>query len=344
MRKLSILLCAVSIVALVAACGGGGGGGTLTAEEFAEDFPEEFATAVCKSAFQCPEKQNPAYGALLFGRTVSQEDCVDKLQSTDTSPVPIDDIESGLIEFDPEAAADCIAELEQRSSGDACDIAFGATPLPESCLDAAKGTLANGETCASGDQCQSGSCDTTAVPDSCTGECVPRADEGEECGGPGTQGGPTCRSSLVCVPDDADGFVCAPLGSLGEGDACVRSITTFTACGGGLLCEGEQDNTTCQATTLAQEGEDCSGDLTFCTSGTACTDNTCSPTGGDGDPCMATSLECQIGFYCDTDASQCTPTKPAGESCESNSECQGDLECSDGSGTCEQPEVCTLSQ
>lgn len=348
MRKLLVILCVISAVALVAACGGNGGnnggnnGGSLSAEEFAQRFNEEYPKAVCKSAFQCPDEQNPAFVGLLFGRTISEQDCADQFGGTTDSLIPVDDLESGRIEYDAEAAADCLAEIRQRSSGSACDIAVGATAAPESCLAAASGTLADGETCATDEQCRSGACDASAMPNACTGECAPRADLGEACGDPSTTDGATCDPSLVCVPNDSGGFVCAEQGSLEEGDACVRSISTFTACAGGLLCAGEQGNATCQAVTFAQDGEDCSGDNTFCTSGTVCIDDTCTPPGGEGDSCTATNLECRIEHFCDTDAGECTPTRGAGESCSSDSQCSGDLECSDSSNTCQQPEVCTL--
>jgi hypothetical protein len=348
MKKVTLIVALSFSLCVAAGCGpddngnnGGGnnGGGEISAENFAQQFPQAYAEAACKSAFQCPENQSPVITTLLFGRTPTEADCVAEFQQDGGDFVALGDVESGLIDFDPQAAQDCLDELEQRAAGSACDAALAAEAAPQSCYDAAQGTLADGETCATDEQCQSGACDETAIENACTGQCAPRADEGEECD-PSTGGdGPQCRPSLTCVPGDGGGFECAQMGTLNEGDDCALSFSSITACGGGLQCAGEQGTGTCTAVTYVGDGEDCTADLTYCQPGLVCIEGACATAGVAGDACMSTNLECQVGFYCDSDAGECTAVKQAGDACDRDSQC-GDLECVEG--TCQQPEACTL--
>lgn len=354
-------ICCLSLWA-VAACGPPGGGedgsSSISVDEANEQVTTAAFGAACSAGFECAEKQTPRTVASV-SRYGDSSTCRSKFsmqfQSGDTTETK-EDIEAGLVEYDGNAAADCVEKIESYYDSNTCIGLLGANFDFESCRNAFQGTQGNGDPCTSDDQCESGYCDQSKNTEKCYGACAEDPTEivgaGEPCGE---------ESDNICDPeknlscsrsDDAEQRVCVEWRSVDEGGSCGSGIV----CSGDLACVDGK----CVQTTLKAEDESCAPqDATvgcepglICNldlSGSATGEGTCTPPLGQGDECYATS-ECKWNLYCAGadltagDSGTCEETKSEGSDCESLSECEGALECSDG--TCSPPadeeESCSL--
>ncbi|MCC7345669.1 MAG: hypothetical protein IT573_12075, partial [Deltaproteobacteria bacterium] len=159
------------------------------------------------------------------------------------------------------------------------------------------------------------------------------ADEGEECGDPGTSPG-TCTAPETCegcrcVPpppvcgnndqelgEECDGTDNAACGNLGCTDQCECK-----RCGNGTVDSGEQcDNPNdpcCNADCTFNTGNECD-DGQFCTENDAC----------NGGACNGSPKTCDDGVQCTVDS--CNETSDQCENPTSSCECRTDADCGDG--------------
>jgi MYXO-CTERM domain-containing protein len=187
--------------------------------------------------------------------------------------------------------------------------------------------------------------------------------------------GTTCNYSNECTNGHCVDGVCCDLSCDGTCEACTNALTGKTTGSCKPIAVGTDPQGECSdygASTCGQNGF-CSGNAScqLYSSGTVCTNascasatsrnipDTCNGTGTCADAGVqncATGYACLSGvcqtsctddsacasaYYCDTVAKQCVPDKTQGQSCSSNSACQGNANCVDGvccdsacSGTC----------
>lgn len=319
------------------------GGDGPSFDQFATDLPSTYREAACRSAFECPEGQDPGLSRFLFSRFATQADCEANLPDF---YLPVDipsqsEIDDGQTTYNPAMAQQCLDALSQILAGDACTLALEAEPRIESCHAAFSGSTADGEACLGDYQCESGLCDPNAT--NCYGECVSAGALGDTCG---TNAVPGCKPWLTCQQDANGDEVCVEVGASASGESCTNDF----GCEGSTECDLEGDPKQCQTTALKNDGDTCAAS-DFCAAGTQCvgadrfTDGTCTAPKAMGDTCAETD-ECQWGLYCDESSGQCSETLAEGADCEDSDACGFRSDCS-GSGplkSCEtrDPDSCTL--
>jgi hypothetical protein len=321
-----------------------GGGEGPSFDDFIDARATKYLRAACRSAFQCPEGQEPDLVTGVFSRFADQQQCESKLPDffLPFRTPSQSDLDDGLTTYDPSAAQQCLDALDQAINGDACTLALQAAPPIESCYTAFNGTVAEGDPCVRSYHCATGFCDLSANSE-CYGECVPAAALGETCG---TASSPACQPWLTCQRDLDGAEVCVEVGSSGDGDPCADD----RACGGGAGCDFESSPRTCDKQDLKTDGETCDESSDFCEPSTAClgadqfSDGTCGATKASGESCQD-SDECQWGLYCDSGSGECTETLAEGDICEGSDACGFRSSCNASPiGSCEDqdPDTCEL--
>ncbi len=318
----SIPLAAFSVLTVLG-CGGGGGGGGGGGVPL-DDIPDRYAAASCEHLERCLG----SFTAILFGSNCADE-LSTRLQET-VMPLWRAAIDAGTLEYDPNAAADCLDDLRDA----ACD-APGVRGT--ACDDVFRGTVAAGGACRSHEECAGDAfCDVDA---SCPGECRARGGAGASC-----DDDDACMASLECI----DGSCTTPLTI---GDACDEDND---ACGGLSTCIAGRC-TTIQNNLTAAIDASCDPEAgMLCEAGASCVLTGIDP--GTRTPqwrCVGPSNSggsCNLGFpdpcpddqYCDADPETtlmfegtCQPLPSVGEACRDGGnfaarECEGDLVCSDG--------------
>jgi hypothetical protein len=224
-------------------------------------------------------------------------------------------IDAGKIEYDEDAAEDCLAAIADAS----CDPSARSARIPaEACSDVYSGTGGMGAACAFDEECASDNC---MVPPCqmacCLGTCgarIPTVAVGQSCANAG------CGHEAFCdIVDDLckalkpTGATCMVGDECDFGLACVTMPTTMVA--------------TCKA--LPALGEPCP-DGECASIAAHCRGGTCVPIGLPGDPCT-TAADCANAYDCRNGACAEYPTR--GMPCM--------LQCSDDSwcnaGTCDAP-------
>lgn len=306
---------------LLGACGDDGGGG-ITVENFGEKDVEE----ECEFAVRC-------------GLSPDMETCVATQEVFDPAQI-LSDQEAGLFEADPALLAACL----QRP--DTCVNEFNLTAEAvaalEACVDAQRGTLADGEACNASSQCQSFFCSRECQEACCEGVCAAASFNFGQVGDPCN--GPSCAVGLYCQAETQFGGTCQP--QIAASQPCNQP----DACIDGHYCVAEgQPPGTCLP--MGGPGENCSplaiskdfscaDYTTYCDSQSG----TCDPRPGDGESCGET-IPCLAYAFCDSGTCRTRPT--AGESCDAQNgpSCLGDLECLSGMCALEDSgstQVCTL--
>lgn len=183
---------------LLVACGGGDGGGTTELD----NLGMELALASCGRQFDCctdAEIMEQYMGITYDGQPITtEEQCValtNALFSGLAVPQYQASLAAGRIEYDGEAAADCIAAIEsltcaQYSAGQLNDSPSGCRPfiLPK---------VADGGGCTQDSECTSRNCvGATVQPNgpSTDGMCQPMPTAGQRCDD-------DCASGLYCGYD-----------------------------------------------------------------------------------------------------------------------------------------------
>ncbi len=256
------------------------------------------------------------------------------------------DLDAGVVVFDPSAARACVEQWRTTCGG-------------RNCLrDVFRGTLGVGTDCHANLECRPGT--HCALSDQCPGTCAAMLADGAEtndtaaCGSGFAaglaDGGVRCASrgerGASCLPASdevsavpcADGLACVS-GRCGttlrEGAAC-----TAGQCDLGLVCSMSG---TCRR--WAQQGEDCSD--AWCAQGLRCdaTQRVCVAPAGLGGACSFHS-DCRAPLACRAGA--CATLGAEGAACSTFWDCEATLVCLRGAcakpvpldGSCPEPTVC----
>jgi len=179
----------------------------------------EVAVAFCASIYRCCTVDE----ARGFIASTDEADCVTKMEALFTAATPAADKTT----FDAAVAASCLSEMK----GIACPVIGNFAAVVSSCNGVYIGLVANGETCASNDECVSKNCDTVtdaaapvcatlpALGEACTENCV----EGAYCDAV------TNPASPVCAAQKADGEACTA-------DECVNTCSNTKICETPAVC------------------------------------------------------------------------------------------------------------
>lgn len=334
------------VVALAAlGCGGGGSGEDPDAAPAPDagapdatpglaldDVDDAYVDAYCGYAVRCGQISDLALCERLFtGELLS-----DFVQFEAN-------VEDGTVVFDPEAAAACIAAIEDWS----CDTtAENNRSEPEACGQVFTGTVAEGGDCYIDEQCaDGGNCAPIKCIDACClSECVagpPEVDLGDSCVDAICPADAFCNDANECealLPENApcsyDGM--CDYGLACPDGTCVPLPATGEACPDGA-CQHAGDS--CVEGICARRGsvgDDCS--VAQCQFGLLCTEGaepTCASFPTIGQSCAAAGF-CSEG-YCDVDSTVCEELLGAGAACSSGLDCEVGLLCDDT----QEPAECT---
>lgn len=280
---------------LLVACGGKSAQSSA-APVALSDVPAKAVAAFCSGYGNCCASKGFAFNA-----TVCSVNASNQLDPASICPAP------GV--YDPQAAGDCIAELQAAYS--ACSISNTAV---SACDRMCNGTAAPGASCTRDTDC--------AQPAVGTVSCMYQNGSG---------------AGLVCVVDVRGK----------EGDACSSTCTTSAdgndrSCDSGVVASGTANpqpigaascytndglycnsNYVCQP--LAAIGTSCTGS-DVCISSAYCdfTTNKCAAKGALGANC-SDAFGCGDGMYCTT-TQVCAAKKAAGATCTTPLECQVDCD------------------
>jgi hypothetical protein len=198
------------VCALLAGCGGGG-------NIAIDDLGHELAEASCAKQWDCctdAEIMDQYTGITIDGHPIASEaDCVDFADALLTGFGVMQwkaSVEKGRLEYDGDAAADCIAAIESAT----CDQYSSDTiPTASDCRPFLIPKVADGGGCTQDDECTSGNCVGAMVntgSESTDGACMPMPQDGDACDD-------NCADGLTCEFDTSSGMrTCQPLHSDGE--------------------------------------------------------------------------------------------------------------------------------
>lgn len=325
MASRSLRALCVLLISSAAACGGGG-------VELA-DLGDELIDALCARQVRC-------------GAFTNEADC--KVYASASLDQIKRSVEAGRVAYDADAAGDCLEAFKSAS----CDVTSESSrDEPAACADAIKGTVIDGGTCFTNQECVSGSCTEapTCTMACCMGTCdATRAEVaiGGTCNG--TTGacveGSFCDSATTtCTALRAVGGACTANSQCGYGLFCPEAGTCADAPNRGAACPDQYcadlgdrcsaATTTCVA--LAKIGEACASGfagLFDCQQPLTCNQTTlvCGNPPVAGEACL---FICATGNYCNAN-DVCEAQKPNGQAC------QGDDECS--SSYCDDANLCAV--
>ena len=294
----------VCLASVLFACGGTTSPGGAAPVQHA-DATKSAVSAFCSGYGACCASQGFAFNASLCDSNTRAE-----FGSADICPAPA--------VYDPQAAADCFAQL--RGAYASCSPnSFALSACQRMCT----GTLPVGATCTASTDC--------APPATGVAECLPNPSGSSVCT-IRTHGkvGDTCSST--CTESDRGGVV--------EFEACTTTSVNSTSSSGSTIASSEcytndslycASDSTCKA--LVSIGGSCVNESTSCAAGVHCNGVTCVVDVGVGSACPSGN-ECADGNYCDMSSSThvCAPKKAAGQSCTEYGECQA--YCDQGRGVC----------
>jgi|JI10StandDraft_1071094.scaffolds.fasta_scaffold06604_13 hypothetical protein len=288
----------LSLVALAAACGGDDAG------------PEVDDSALC-AAYQAACARQAECGVPVFTTATDEDDCLAQLDCVGTAAA----LAAGDVMIATDEALACAealsgatcAELEPWQGGRRIDV----RQAYPSCVDMLVGTRAQGESCASAQQCQPG---LSCVGDTCPGQC-----------GPDTR---SCDRTSCPTGQFCNLGGCAPRAALGE--PCEYGDGFDNTCADGLFCRvdgGPQG--VCVAPT-ARGGACTAASYYACADGDACIDGTCQAPRPIGGAC-STATDCGLDHFCDfANGNRCAPARALGAACGTSwGECGYDANCVD---------------
>jgi hypothetical protein len=239
MAVLNKLVLCLALVGCSSDDSGGGGNGSIAVE----NLGLELAVASCAQQFGCctdAEIMAQYMGITFEGQPIETEaQCVDFANAVFTSFGVMayqSSIAMGRAEYDGEAAADCVALIEDLS----CE-QYGARQLPASgCTPWILPKVADGGACTQDYECLSDNCVGERTPlgePSTDGACMPMPTEGQDCDD-------NCATGLYC-DSDLDGTTCKPLvtngGDCTFDDDCASDYcddATDTCAARPLTCDG----------------------------------------------------------------------------------------------------------
>lgn len=308
LRLISTFALVLGLVLGLAACGDDDGDGLPL-----EDLEEELLGQLCERMVRCGVYADDAacradFGALIGG-LVSQ-------------------VESGRVDYDAELAARCL----EAAAGASCDrTAEENREQLQVCVDALKGTVADGAQCFNDQECISEECEVeTCNMACCAGVCgrtiVPAA-IGQACPDLACVNGAYCSTQGTCAALLAAGASCnddeeCAYGLFCNGTTCVDAPDRGQPCPDGM-CGGIGDRCSDEGTCVAlgARGAPCSGGFAFseCQRPLVCNESTlqCSDPPAVGSACV---FQCAEGAFCN-DTNVCEATKGNGAACTGDGEC-----------------------
>ena len=280
------------LVGLAAGCGGTvSDGGASAATVPIDQFPARFADAWCDNVASC-------CSAAQWNFDLSS--CKRAAALTLGTAIVASAVDNPNIEYDPNAAASCLAAIASATRG--CEVDGANTALAASCSEMLLGKLAPGAVCKS-DQ-----------------ECAPVSGEAVHCSGLMDSDG-VISGSGVCV-------ALAPPQHGKTGDSCLdtcyqASCITGDSANSSLLPCFVSDGLACHAPDLtcqplAKLGESCS--TGECVSGAFCDSGVCAAQRDSG-PCNVGDDTCARNSFCN-ETGQCELKHPTGSSCTADEACQ----------------------
>jgi hypothetical protein len=316
MRRSRVSVVVVLSGCLLAACDGTSAGarGELTFEQYAARAVD----VICTIQVRC-------------GSLPDEASCVVALDGVDQGKA---DVQSGKTKFDGVAGAACLDAIEAYD----CHVST-AIDEPEACDRTAVGTIADGGSCNSSEQCASGTCtftpaDCDRATTCCAGACAPTRTtvaEGGGCMGASQEcdAGLFCDASAtppVCKKRAASGQVCRNALPCLERLRCVRPVGA---------AEG-----TCAP--YPKHGEPCVGQLPFCDdSHDFChpATSTCVARLAAGADCSAAPDGCVTYAPCDPTSYRCVKQPALGQACTDEVGCLGGLDCINGTCALGPPRI-----
>jgi hypothetical protein len=329
------MLCVAALCGMLIGCGGG--------SVAIDDLGSSLIDAQCDHYVAC-------------GEISSHDECVALLGQGASFDELVGSVNAGLVDYDGAKAQSCLDSF----GGLSCDPSLEENRVPnQDCIEAVKGTVADGGACKNSNECVSGSCALTSCTMACCpGTCDPTppapADIGQSCATTSCVDGAFCNASgtcaallaagATCQSDNqcAYGTVCAGATALTcmappqkAGDACIsRSgspdcVIEGLYCGAGNKCAAYKDSgATCDPS------NPCMFDL-------AC-NSTCGALPQIGDACP--QFQCDGGAYCQIDtttgtATTCAALKADGATCAQSSECDSAF-CDTTTTKCAAPTSC----
>jgi hypothetical protein len=200
-----LVVCVVVCVGL-ASCGGDGAGGSIDVD----NLGSELAVAACERQFSCcttAEITERYMGITFEGQPIDSEETCISFSSAVFAGFALasykDSLAKGRMEYDGEAAANCVAAIEALSCAQ-----YGAEQFPESgCRPYLIPKVANGGGCTQDYECTSHNCvgeDTPLGEPATDGACMAMPTAGEACD-------ENCAGDLICDSDFGSGVdTCRP--------------------------------------------------------------------------------------------------------------------------------------
>jgi hypothetical protein len=326
---------------VIAACG--------TATVPIDAFNAELARAFCERAVRCG-----AYDTL--------DRCLSFQRTTQPiTPSVAAAVAGGLVTYDGEQAAACLAERASESCANA-DVSVRLANDSATCRGVLRAGRPIGEPCAIDEECASRSCGALQCPPGacCQGACVQPTQEspiGEDCTTHACAPVGWCASGL-CVPHLPLGAICGSIEQCDFGldcfDTCqpppragdpCRTLLGTPTCGWvvGLACDPA--TMTCQPELGPGAACDplasrCQGGWLHCDPATM----TCQPYARVGETCTPPDSRCEGGAFCafsgEFDPGVCLPFVDLGSPCEYDQQCASGA-CSAMTRRCIDPLVCT---
>jgi hypothetical protein len=296
--------------------------GTTTIPSSKEEFAQRAAEIVCANFQACCGDSS----ALV------PSGCREKALA-DAADVVADP----LIQYDPSAAADCLATIESETRG--CRLATLSFEVQwEPCNRAFVGTVARGGACTDTRQCalvDNGSVTCAADFDANANSndmiclhylAATRGTRGQACdcsmsNGKGCEqiwnataplddrAACDAQDGLYC---DIKNAICKSIGDLGQ-----QCQLNYDSCRNGLFCG---DDETCQSD--PQEGDSCVQQMAICGANLRCKNGRCAQFPALGEQCdFLLDHRCATGSHCSAVSDTCVAPEPLGSPCWSDSDC-----------------------
>jgi hypothetical protein len=275
--RLATLLVSLSLASSWAGCTPTGNGGEeeVTANQACDATSE----ATCRRYQDCA----PWYIQYLFG---DYNTCLTRVRMGCTDAF----VASGAT-VTPKQVVDCMNAVNTASCED-----WFAGRIPAAC-DYPAGTLSNGSTCATGNQCASESCHYGT---SLCGACAAPAGAGGSCQNVDCAQGLVCAGAYTCVSEGAAGAGCDSGHPCQQHLVCINGTCSAPLAGGSACnpqasaCNGVAGqvcvNNTCQAVGFAGTGQPCgliNNGFTVCAASGTCN----VPQGQSAGSCMAAAAD-----------------------------------------------------
>jgi hypothetical protein len=306
----------------------------LSAREFEQTRHTLSRQWGCERIYECPDDVSPAFLARAEG-AAPRERCPDLVGQGILFGESAPSVEAGRMEYDEEAARQCLDQMRAAIDGDDCPTSSDTTACP----DVFTPKVGSGDACARTSECEDDRyCNTGIDEDRCSGECTITKSEGATC--ELTVSG-ACGEFTCAASDPWEPGTCQQRETQAAGEPCLSS----GQCEDGLTCD--TDSEVCVEWVFAEEGDDCAPRNVICPLDNVCgygpagdgqpRERRCEPVRLLGESCTDGAGHCQADAFCSEDG-VCTKRAGLGDACSTAADgrvpCLDVLTCADG--TCEE--------